>query len=122
MEWEITIKTNDRYVEIVTSGVADYESSMQMAKVIAETMRHHRITHALIDHRNIKSTSGSVLEVIERPKLFRIIGMILGIKIAAIVHPGHAEHFKFLETVCVNQGFKYSVFYDKESALEWFKN
>ncbi len=122
MEWEITIKANDRYVEIVTNGVADYESSMQMAKAIAETMRHHRITNALIDHRNIKSTSGSVLEVIERPKLFRIIGLILGIKIAAIVHPDHTDHFKFLETVCVNQGFKYSVFYDKSSALEWLKN
>ena len=119
MEWEITIHKDYKYVEIVTKGVADNQGSIEMAKSIAETMRHNRMTKALIDHRNITSVSGSAVEVYERPKLFKIIGMLLGIKIAEVINPDHLEHFKFLETVCINRGYKFSVFFDRTNALEW---
>jgi hypothetical protein len=119
MEWEITIHKDYKYVEIVTKGVADNHGSIEMAKSIAETMRHNRMTKALIDHRNITSVSGSAVEVYERPKLFKIIGMLLGIKIAEVINPDHLEHFKFLETVCINQGYKFSVFFDRTNALKW---
>lgn len=119
MEWEIAIHKNDGYIEIVTKGVADNQGSIEMAKSIAETMRHNRITKALIDHRNISNVTGTTVEVYQRPKLFKLIGMILGIKIAEIINPDHIEHFKFLETVCVNQGYKFSVFFDKTVALGW---
>ncbi|MFH1198519.1 MAG: hypothetical protein V1720_22645 [bacterium] len=119
MEWDITIHNDYKYIEVVTKGVADKDGSMDMAKSISETMRRHRITKALIDHRNVTNISGSVLEAYERPKLFKIIGVILGIKIAEIINPDHLEHFKFLETVCLNQGYKFSVYYDRTEALEW---
>jgi len=119
MEWEITTHKSYKYIEIVTKGVADKNDSMEMAKIIADTMRHGRITRALIDHRNITSVSGSILDIVERPKLFRIIGLLLGIKLAAIINPDHSEHFKFLETVCINQGYNYSVFYDRTKGLKW---
>ena len=119
MEWEIIIHQDYKYVEIVTKGVADNQGSMDMAKSIAETMRHHRITKALIDHCNVTSVSGSAVEVYERPKLFKIIGVLLGIKIAEVINPDHLAHFKFLETVCINQGYKFSVFFDRPAALEW---
>jgi hypothetical protein len=119
MEWEITIHKDYEYIEIVTKGVADNHGSIEMAKSIAETMRHHRMTKALIDHRNVTNVSGNAVEVYERPKLFKIIGVILGIKIAEVIKPDHLEHFKFLETVCVNRGYKFSVFFDRTKALEW---
>lgn len=122
MEWEITIHNEKKYMEIVTSGVADANGSKEMAKIIAETMRYNKLTKALIDHRNIISVVGQVTEIYERPKLFRIIGMILGIKIAEIISPDHVEHFDFFETVCRNQGFKFTIFYDKTNALEWLLN
>ena len=110
MEWEITIHKDHKYIEIITGGVLDKDGSMEMAKTIAETMRHHRITKALIDHRNVSDVSGKIIDVYERPKLFRLIGVILGIKIAEIVNPDHIKHFRFLETVCINRGYKFSVF------------
>jgi hypothetical protein len=119
MEWEITINNEHKYVEIVTKGSADNDSSIKMAKSLSETMRKHRITKALIDHRDITNVSGSVIEVYDRPKLFKIIGVILGIKIAEIINPEHLDHFKFLETVCINQGYRFSKFYEKQKALEW---
>lgn len=45
--------------------------------------------------------------------------MILRIKIAEIINPAHIDHFKFFETVCVNRGFKFSVFYERKNGLEW---
>lgn len=82
MEYEIRIYNEEKYVEIVTSGVADKDGSLSMAKTIKETMQQHRMTRALIDHRNIESVSGEIIEIYDRPKLFRIMGVVLNIKIA----------------------------------------
>ena len=119
MDWEIRIDEAAKYIEIVTQGIADKHGSMEMAKKIAETMRHLRFTKAIIDHRNITTVSGTIMDVYERPKLFRLIGMIFGIRIAAVIKPEHLEHFRFLETVSYNNGHTYSVFFDKQSALNW---
>jgi hypothetical protein len=119
MDWVITIEEKNKFIEVITKGIADKDGSMEMAKTIAETLRHHRITKAIIDHRNITGISGEVIDVYERPNLFRLIGVIFRIKLAAIINPDHTEHFKFLETVSINHGYKYSVFYDRTSALKW---
>ena len=119
MEWEITIHHDYKYIEIVTYGIAEKNGSMDMAKTIADTMRHHRITKALIDHRNITTVSGSTMDIYERPRFFRFIGALLGIKVAEVIKPDHLEHFKFLETVCVNRGYRFSIFYDRQTAVAW---
>ena len=123
MEWKIEIndetKYKDRYIEIITSGIADNDNSLKMAKAITHTMKTNRITKALIDHRNLVDVTGSTMDIYNRTKLFRIIGVILRIKIAEIIKPEHMEHFKFFETVCVNRGYNISVFQDREKALSW---
>ena len=119
MEYEIRIYNEEKYVEIVTRGVADKDGSLSMAKTIKETMQQHRMTKALIDHRNIESVSGEIMEIYNRPKLFRIMGVVLNIKIAEIIKPDHVKHFRFFETVCINQGIRLSIFQEKTPALEW---
>ncbi|MBN1311975.1 MAG: hypothetical protein JXB30_11210 [Anaerolineae bacterium] len=122
MEWHIAVNEEYQYVEIATSGVADKRGSLDMAKAIATVLREHKINRALIDHRNIDSVSGGTLEVYHRPEQFPEIGVIRGIKIAEIVKPEHQEFFKFLEVVCVNRGYEFSVFHDQEAALAWLLN
>ncbi len=119
MEWTITIKEDDQYAEIVTSGVADRNGSIEMAKGIGIAMSEKKLTRALIDHSNIVSVSGGALNVYQRPKQFRDMGVINWLNIAEIVRPEHANFFGFLETVCVNSGFGFAIFNDRESALEW---
>jgi hypothetical protein len=119
MEWELIVHKEEKYIEIITQGIADQNGSLTMAKFITETMRNNKITKALIDHRNIAGISGNIIEIYERPKTFRLIGWILGVKIAEIIKPEHAEHFRFLETVCLNQGFRMSIFREKNEALKW---
>jgi hypothetical protein len=119
MEWEIKIHNDEKYLEIITSGIADKDGSMKMAKTIADMMKSLRFTRVLVDHENLTEISGKILDVYQRPSLFKIIGVILGVKIAEIIKPEHLEHFKFLETVCLNRGYKFSVFHDKTKAIEW---
>jgi hypothetical protein len=119
MEWTITIKEDNQYVEIVTIGVADRDGTLDMAKAIAIAMGKNKIKKALIDHRNINSVSGETVEVYQRPKQFEEIGVIRGIKVAEVVKPEHSEFFNFLETVCKNRGYNFSIFNDQKSALEW---
>jgi len=119
MEWEIAVHADGRFVEIVTRGFADSEGSLDMAKAIAATMRCNHMTNVLVDHRNIEGISGGVVEVYQRPGLFRVIGVILGIRVAEVVKPEHREHFRFLETVCVNRGYRFAIFHDRAAALEW---
>ena len=119
MEWKIDINEEDKYIEVITSGIANKEDSLNMAKAISHTMKTNRITKALIDHRNLVSVTGDTTDIYNRPKLFKIIGLILRVKIAEVIKPEHIEHFKFFETVCVNRGYRISVFQDKEKALSW---
>jgi hypothetical protein len=74
VEWKIVVNDEPRYIEVITSGIVDNDDSLEMAKAITYTMRTNRITKALIDHRNVVSVTGNVVDIYERPKLFKIIG------------------------------------------------
>lgn len=80
MEYEIRIHNAEKYIEVITKGVADTEGSLSMAKAIKEIMQQHRMKKVLIDHRNIESVSGRIIEIYDRPKIFRVIGVIFNIK------------------------------------------
>jgi hypothetical protein len=119
MEWSITLNEENQYAEIVTAGVADRDGTLEMAKEISRILSEKKIKRILIDHRNISAVSGGTVEIFQRPKELRDIGVIAGIKIAEVVKEEHMAFFRFLETVCVNRGFLFLTFEDKNSALKW---
>ncbi len=119
MNWEIIIHESPRYLEVVTGGIADKEGSLEMAKDISENMRKNRITRALVDHRNLEAVEGKIIDIYDRPKAFRLIGVILGIRIAEVVKPEHERHFSFFETVCLNHGYKFAIFQQRGPAERW---
>lgn len=119
MEWDIVIHDAPKYGEAITRGIADKDSSLNMAKAIITEMQANEIKKILIDHRNLENVAGSILDIYERPKLLKDGGVKLGTKIALVIKPEHSEHFKFFETVCLNQGFLISIFQDREEAISW---
>lgn len=119
MEWTITLNEENFYAEIVTSGVADREGSLEMVKAISSALSKTQILKILIDHRNISRVSGRAVDIYNRPMEFMDVGVIQGIKVAEVVKPEHKEFFHFFETVCVNRGYLFSIFDNKKSALEW---
>jgi hypothetical protein len=119
MEWEMILHETDGYLEVVTGGSADRDGSLEMAKAISERMNKRRITRALIDHSHIAHVAGETVDIFDRPKILSLIGAVLKIKIAEVIKPEHREHFRFFETVCVNRGYRISVFEDRDSAIAW---
>jgi len=119
MEWIFKIHTEERYIEVITSGVVDGDCTVDMAKAIAKTMINNQMTRALIDHRNVEAVLSNTFAAYNRPKVFRFIGLTLGIKLAEIIRPDDKDHFKFFESICENQGYRLSVFEDKDKALTW---
>ena len=122
MKWTITLNEEDQYAEIVTSGVADKNGSLAIAKAIPTALNKIKTTRILIDHRNISEISGSATEIYYRPKELKEIGMVQEIKVAEVVKEEHKAFFKFFETVCVNSGYRFSIFYDRKPAIEWLLN
>jgi len=121
MEWKISFQSDQNIVIIETSGDADGESSIEMAKIISKTMAEHKAKRCLIDHSAISSVSGSTIEIYYRPQKLDKIGIPSEIKIAEVVLPAHREHFGFLKSVCLKFGFSFRIFSDKESAIQWLK-
>jgi hypothetical protein len=119
MEWTISLNEDGQYAAVVTGGSADNVGSLAMVKAISTTLGGTKIKRVLIDHRNISNISGSIVDVYNRPKAFEEIGVFQNIKVAEVVKPEHRKFFDFLETVCVNRGYDFSIFEDEKDALEW---
>jgi hypothetical protein len=119
MDGEIIVHPEDGYLEIITGGHAGGDGSLEMARVITETMRKLRINRALIDHRKGTGVSGGVADVYCRPRALRIIGYLFRVRIAESIMPERVKHFRFFETECKNQGFLLSIFREREKAVEW---
>ena len=119
MEWSITVHEEERYAEIVTSGVADKDGSLEMARGMTPILERNKITKALMDHRQLEQAVGGMADVYDRHREFRNIGVVRPVKIAEVVRPEHTRFFEFLALVLRNRGYSVSIFHDRESALEW---
>ena len=119
MEWTVTLRAESQYAEVVTGGAGGRDESLTMVKELTMVFRKERIRKVFIDHRKLISVSGNFTEVYHRPMEFNKLGVPIGIMVALVVRSEHKEFFKFLETVCMNRGFFFSIFEDKKAALEW---
>jgi hypothetical protein len=119
MEWTVSLLSDQRIVVIQTQGVADETSSLEMAKSLSQIMILYKSTRLLIDHSALHSVSGDTFKVYYRPQEFHEIGVPFKVRLAEVVLPAHKDHFGFLETVCRNRGFNFSIFDDRESAIQW---
>jgi hypothetical protein len=117
MEWTITF--HDQYAEVITTGIADGQSTQEMAKAMTIEIAKNKRNKVLMDHSKIEGVVGNISEVYKRQEEFRGFGIPDPIKIAEIVKRSHMHFFTFLRTVLRNRGFNVEIFFDKESALTW---
>ena len=119
MNWTITVHHEKDYLEVVTSGCADPLKSLAMAKDISQRSEQNQTHKILIDHLGITSICGHVVDVYNRPKQLDRIKGVRKARIAEVVNMEHLDFFSFFETVCVNQGYDFRIFSEKECALKW---
>jgi len=104
---------------VKTSGKADAASSGAMIAPIMQFMKKHSSLLCLIDHTDLTIVTGKTLEIYKRPLEIHKSGMPFEVRIAAVIQKAHEQHFSFLETVSVNSGLNYKLFYDLETARAW---
>lgn len=121
MEWTIILHEDKHYAEVVTNGIADQDGSLAMVKAISTALSKTNIKRVLIDHRNISKVAGGIVDIYNRPMKFEEMGVLQYVKVAEVVKPEHRKFFDFLETVCVNRGYDFSIFEDEKGALEWLQ-
>lgn len=122
MDINISYLPDQKIVVVKTFGEADANSSNEMIKSIMMTMKEHRSIRCLLDHSEISFVTGKTIEVFNRPEVMIKTGMPLNVKLAAVIPEIYEDHFRFLETVCVNRGISYKVFKQIESAMNWLIN
>ncbi len=119
MEWTVAFQAEPRILIVQTAGIADAASTLAMVKNLILGAQEHQAHLCLIDHRALSGVSGGTFELYDRPAQVRELGEARRVKIAEVIRPEHAPHFKFLETVFRNRGINFMVFHDYEAALRW---
>jgi hypothetical protein len=117
MKW--TIEIHDHYAEVITTGIADVQSTQEMAKAMTIQLSKTKMDKVLMDHSQIEDVVGKTSEVYKRQEEFKGFGIPKPVKIAEIVNRTHMYFFSFLKTVLRNRGFNVEIFFDKEAALAW---
>ncbi len=122
MKWHISHNATDGILVIKTEGVIDLIAATAMRNEGAEQIRKHGYLRCLLDHSQAKEYTLSTLDIYSIPKKYNELGIPHNFRMALVVPEHLREDLDFFETVCRNNGYFASVFFDQASALAWLKS
>ncbi|MDP2372723.1 hypothetical protein [Reyranella sp.] len=121
MEWEISFDEKENILFVKTHGILDMASSKALTKECLEVIKKENCRRCLVDTREITSQNLGTLEIHSLPNLFTELDFPHDLRLAEVTLKKYAKDFGFFETVCRNNGYLASVFFDVESALQWLR-
>jgi hypothetical protein len=93
-----------------------------MARVFTEDaikmLKQSNTNRLLVDVRSSPSVQSSVEQYLLATRDVNQFGLDRNSRIAVLVKPGDRSH-DFVETVFRNAGYRFRLFHDEDSALEW---
>ena len=122
MNWKISHNTIDKILVIKTEGVIDIATANAMRADGVEQIRKHGYLRCLLDHSDAKEYTLSTLDIYTLPKKYKELGIPYNFRMALVVPENLRKDMRFFETVCRNNGYLASVFFDMDSALAWLKS
>jgi hypothetical protein len=122
MKWTISHNTVDKILVIKTEGVIDLNSANEMRNAGVEQIREHGYLRCLLDHSEAQGYTLSTLDIYSLPKKYIELGIPHNFRMALVVPEDLKEDMNFFETVCRNNGYFASVFFDMDSAMAWLKS
>ncbi|MBI5943065.1 MAG: hypothetical protein HY864_01740 [Chloroflexi bacterium] len=122
MNWQFSHDEENKTLILKTEGVLDIESANAMRREGWELIQQHGHLRCLLDHSDAEGVTLSTLDIYNLPKRYAELNIPHNFRMAVVVSSGLLNDMKFFETVCLNNGYFVSVFFDKESALAWLKN
>jgi len=121
MNWQMNYDETEQIIFIKTFGVLDITSANLMRTEGFGLIKQHNCLRCLVDHSEITEDVLSTLEIYDLPKRYKELGIPRRLKMALVIRGEFMANLKFYETVCQNNGYLVSIFFDKESALGWLK-
>lgn len=121
MDWEISFDEKENILFVKTHGIMNMATNKTMIEECLDMIKKKNCRRCLVDNSEITSQNIGTLDIHSIPKLFTDLGFPRELRIAEVALKKYAEDFGFLETVCHNNGYQVSVFYNVESALQWLK-
>lgn len=122
MNWTITHDLENHILIIKTQGRIDLETATQLRNEGAKEIRQHEYLRCLLDHSELEEYNLSTMDIYNLPKRYAELGIPHDFRMALVVPPHLQNDLNFYETVCRNNGYFASVFFDNESALIWLKS
>jgi len=121
MNWQINYDENEQIIFIKTIGVLDISSANLMRTEGFNLIKQHNCLRCLVDHSEIAEDALSTLDIYNLPKRYKELDIPRRLKMALVIPGKFMTNLKFYETVCRNNGYLVSIFFNRESALEWLK-
>jgi hypothetical protein len=122
MKWEFFHNTIDKILVIKTEGVLDLPSADRLRAEAWKVLKEHGYLHCLLDHSNADGSSLSTLDIYDLPKKYKELDIPHNFRMAVVVPDAMREDLAFYETVCRNNAYSVSIFFDQASALNWLKS
>ena len=119
MKWQISHNLADKIIVIKTEGVLDKASAGAMRNEGAELIKQHGYLRCLLDHSDAEGVVLGVLDTYSLPKIYDELKISRLLRMAVVVPDRMREDLHFYETVCRNNGYSVSIFFDRNAAVEW---
>lgn len=122
MKWEFFHNTIDRILVIKTEGELDLPSADRLRAAGWKVLKEHGYLRCLLDHSKADGSSLSTLDIYDLPKKYKELDIPHSFRMAVVVPDEMRKDLAFYETVCRNNAYSVSIFFDHESALNWLKS
>lgn len=119
MKWKFSHNTADNILTVKTEGILDIDSANAMRNEGAELIKQHGYLRCLLDHTNVEGITYSTLDIYLMPKRYAELNIPHNFRMAVVVTDKLITDLRFYETVCRNNGYSVSVFFNYEEALAW---
>ncbi|MCB9134351.1 MAG: hypothetical protein H6636_02925 [Anaerolineales bacterium] len=120
MPWNTTLNLAQKMIIIQTWGTFKLEDANRMRNEGAALIRQHGLLQGLLDHSQLEAYTLQTMEIYELPKRYQELGISHRFKLAVVVPEMLRRDMAFYETVCRNNGYLVSVFFEQGEALAWF--
>ncbi|NUM49296.1 MAG: hypothetical protein HUU38_31735 [Anaerolineales bacterium] len=122
LAWQFSLDETQSILIVKTEGTLDIEAATQMRNEGAAMIRQTGVLRCLLDHRALKGDTLSTLDIYGLPQRYKELGISHRFKMAVVVPERFRRNMLFFETVCRNNGYQVSVFFDCGEALAWLLN
>ncbi len=119
MQWQMYYDEKEKIVYTKTTGVLNISDASVMRDEGIALIRKHGCLLVLLDHSELVGDALTTMDIYDLPKMYRALGVPRELRMALVVPARFMDNLKFYETVCHNNGYSISVFFDRAAALEW---